>query len=75
MERPKKTSMGTCPKCGGDNIEYSGLEYEGDYLIHECTCCDCRTFFRELETLIYDGYELDGENGEYYSFDKNGEKI
>lgn len=70
MERPKKTGMGTCPKCGGDNIEYSDLDYEGDYLIHECTCCDCHTFFREFETLDYAGYELDD-----VEYSRDGEKI
>jgi hypothetical protein len=70
MERPKKTSMGTCPKCGGDNIEYSDLDYEGDYLIHECTCCDCHAFFREFEVLDYDGYEFDD-----VEYSRDGEKI
>lgn len=52
----KKTSMCVCPKCGGDDIEYLDLDYEGDYVIHKCLCNDCDASFTEYEALSYVGY-------------------
>ena len=70
MERPKKTGAGTCPKCGGYNVDYIDMDYEGDYIAHECVCLDCQTYFREFETVEYDGYALDD-----VEYSKNGDEI
>ena len=70
-----KTGMGTCPKCGNDNIEYLDLDYEGDYLIHVCKCNDCHLSFREYERLEYDGYSYDDEDGKYHDYDAKGNEI
>jgi hypothetical protein len=71
----KKTELGVCPKCGSDDIEYLELNYEGEYVIHECLCNDCDFGFQEYERLSYDGYSYNDEDGKFYDFDANGDRI
>ena len=67
-----KTGMGTCPKCGSDNIEYLDLDYEGDYVIHVCECNDCHLSFREYEYLEYGGYSYEDEDGTTHYYNELG---
>lgn len=70
-----KTGMGTCPKCGSNNIEYTDIEYDFDTVIHTCECNDCHLIFQEYEKTIYDGYSYDGEDNKWYNFDADGNEI
>lgn len=70
-----KTGIGTCPKCGSDNIDYYDHDHDFDTLVHYCECQDCHLRFLEFEKTIYDGYAYDGEDGEYHDFDANGDEI
>lgn len=70
-----KTGMGTCPKCGSDNIEYYETEYDYYLVTHKCMCNKCQLMFSEYEKTVYDGYSYDGEDGEYHDFDADGKEI
>lgn len=70
-----KTGMGTCPKCGSNNIEYLDINYEDELIIHKCVCNECELVFSEYEKTIYDGYSYDGEDGEFHDFDEKGNEI
>ncbi len=70
-----KTGMGTCPKCGSDEVEYLDMDYEDELIIHKCVCTECELVFSEYEKTIYDGYSYDGEDGEYHDFDADGKEI
>lgn len=71
----KKTEMGVCPKCESVDVEYIDLDYEGEYIVHNCECMNCHFTFREYEKTIYDGYSYDGEDGKYHDFDENGDEL
>lgn len=71
----KKTSMGVCPKCGSEDIEYFDMEYDEELIIHKCVCDECEFVFSEYEKTIYDGYSYDGEDGKFHDFDENGDRI
>ena len=68
----KKTSMGTCPKCGSDDIEYYDFEVLSEIMTHYCHCNKCDLYFREFEFLTYDGYEYEDEDGTTYTGDSTG---
>lgn len=70
-----KTGMGTCPKCGSDNISYYDHDFDVDLLVHHCECRDCHLEFREYEKTIYDGYSYDDDDGNFHDFDENGHEI
>ena len=70
-----KTGMGTCPKCGSDNISYYDMDFDGDLIIHQCECNDCHLEFREYEKTIFDGYSYDDEDGHFCDFDGEGKPI
>lgn len=72
MERPKKISMGTCPKCGSHNVEYYDMDMEDELLIHKCECYDCQLVFREYEKTIYDGYSFIDDEGNLHDCDADG---
>lgn len=70
-----KTEMGTCPKCGSDDIEYLDMDYEDSLIIHKCMCNECELVFHEYEKTVYDGYSYDGEDGKWHNCDANGNEI
>ena len=70
-----KTGMGTCPKCGSDNINYYDHDRDCETIRHYCQCEDCNLRFFEFEKTIYDGYSYDDEDGEYHDFDADGKEI
>lgn len=70
-----KTGMGTCPKCGSNNINYNDYDFDVDLVIHHCECNDCYLEFREYEKTVYDGYSYDDIDGEFHDFDADGNEI
>ena len=67
-----KDSMGTCPKCGSDNIDYLGFDIPSDIISHECECKNCGLHFYEYEALVYDGYSYTDEFGIDHNFGSDG---
>ena len=56
----RKTEMGVCPKCGGDDTRIKDYEMDIDCLWTNWYCPDCEESWSEYATLTYDGYNYDG---------------
>ena len=65
MMTNKRHGEGTCPRCGGANLEYYDSDQYGEYIINDVSCNDCDFTFREFEKVIYDGYSYEDEDGEH----------
>lgn len=57
-----KNEQGTCPKCGGNNLDYGTLELEGDMAYYPYTCNDCGQEGEEWYSMRFDGHNI--YNGE-----------
>jgi len=40
-----------CPKCGSDNIEAGGFDFESSQVWSEVTCDECKFHWRDIYTL------------------------
>lgn len=73
MEK-KIREEGTCPYCGGNNIDWHGSELDNEFMFYGATCCDCNRDFVEVFKLTYDGYNTYDNDGEH-CFDKDGNEL
>lgn len=53
-----KNEQGTCPKCGGDNLDYGTLELEGYMAYYPYTCKDCGQQGEEWYYMRFDGHNI-----------------
>ena len=63
-----RESVGVCPYCESENIEYSSLEHKDVYVYYPCTCKNCNRYFEEWYTLTFAGMNV-GEQGQYQAED------
>ncbi len=49
----EKGASGLCPKCSKDDIEYDGMQIEGDMLYYRARCNDCDFQFNEWYELNF----------------------
>lgn len=73
----KKNSANVCPKCGDEDIDYIGYEFDDlSYIFYKCVCRECNTEFTEVYSVEYDGYNLyDEETDEEHIFDADGDEL
>lgn len=60
----ESNSRSVCPYCGGQSLEYSEVQFQGDYLFFPCRCDDCGRYFEEWNRLEFVGHNV-GRDGEY----------
>lgn len=70
-----KNEMGSCPKCGSDNLDYVDYESYDDSITHKVVCKNCGLNFCEYEKTVYDGYSYIDEEGLLNDFDEEGNLI
>jgi predicted nucleic-acid-binding Zn-ribbon protein len=56
MERIKKSEIGICPKCGNQELNYSGSELCDNQMFYEVDCPTCKWLGQEWHTMTFDGY-------------------
>lgn len=54
----KKIEQGTCPYCGGTDIDYDVAEFEDDYIFYRATCSECKRSFEEWYKLEFVGHNV-----------------
>jgi len=54
-------SQGNCPNCSSDNLDYQGLETEGNDAWYPFYCADCNAVGSEDYKMVYLTSEVDVE--------------
>lgn len=57
-------TLGVCPYCNSEDIDYGCVHFEADFLYFPCTCNTCNRYFEEWNTLTFAGLNV-GRSGEY----------
>lgn len=61
-----KNKAGECPKCGGHNLEYYPVEFNGENYYFNYICEDCKTEGREWYYGEFIGHSFyDNDKEEY----------
>ena len=71
----KKTEDGVCPRCGSINIDWGYTELDSPFMFYPATCANCGAEFTEVYKLVYDGYNMDDEDGKEHLFDAEGNEL
>ncbi len=50
-----------CPNCHGENLDFAGIEIEGQSAFQEASCQDCETRFYTVYRLVGFGLQGDGD--------------
>lgn len=53
LKEGQKDCMGSCSKCGSNNIEYDGMEVDGEFVWYKYECTDCGDCGQEHYVLEY----------------------
>lgn len=51
-----KIESGTCPKCGGSNLEYGSLNIDGQMADYHMTCKTCGFIGKECYDMKFVGF-------------------
>jgi hypothetical protein len=61
IEERAKNCQGNCPECSSNNLEYGGIEIDGEVAWYDYDCLDCGDKGREHYDLTYWGTVSDKE--------------
>lgn len=60
----KGNDRGYCPFCGGDNLEYGTVRFEGDMCYFPWQCPNCKHEGEEWYSLNFIGHNVIDKNGD-----------
>lgn len=67
-------TLGVCPYCNSEDIDYGSVHFEADFLYFPCTCNKCKRYFEEWNELTFAGLNV-GRSGKYDANQYLGEEI
>jgi hypothetical protein len=57
----KKVEVGTCPSCGGDDLNYDNSDFDGELVMYHYTCNQCGIEGSEYFSLKFEGHNIEIE--------------
>ena len=67
-------TLGVCPYCNSESIDYGAVRFENNSLYFPCTCMKCKKYFEEWNNITFIGHNV-GSSGEYEANDYIGKEI